>query len=111
MATTAGMLFIVGIPLLFLVVLIAARDAGVQKKWKHCLRFPDHRAVLLKEAKEDADVLGHFWTLDKDGDGEHSIEEEKHAIYEFLRRKNMRNHRNYERIGFIYYSYREEGWW
>jgi len=111
MATTAGMLFIVGIPLLFLVVLIAARDAGVQKKWKHCLRFPDHRAVLLKEAKEDADVLGHFWTLDKDGDGEHSIEEEKHAIYEFLRRKNMRNHRNYERIGFIYYSYREEVWW
>merc|ERR1712072_8322 len=28
-----------------------------------------------------------------------------------LRRKNMRSHRNYERIGFIYYSYREECWW
>merc|ERR1711871_709510 len=110
-ATTAGMLFIVGIPLLFLVVLISARDFGIKKRWKHCLRFPDHRAALLKEAKEDADVLGHFWTLDRDGDGQHSLLEEKHAIYEYLRRKNMRNHRNYERIGFIYYSYREEVWW
>ena len=110
-ATVAGIVFIVGIPLLFIVVLVAARDAGIKKKWEHCLRFPDHRAALLKEAKEDAEVLGHFWSLDKDGDGQHSLHEEKIAIYEFLRRKNMRNHRNYERIGFIYYSYREEVWW
>jgi hypothetical protein len=42
---------------------------------------------MLHEAKEDADMLGEFWTLDKDGDGEHTIEEEEVAIKHYLRRK------------------------
>ena len=35
----------------------------------------------------------------------------KWATILYLQRKNMRNHRNYERLGFIYYSYKEECWW
>lgn len=111
LAATAGALFIVGIPVIFMSVLVFARNQGVKKKWAHCIRFPDHKKSLLQEAKEDADVLGQFWTLDKDGDGDHTIEEEKEAVCLYLRRKNMRNHRNYERLGFIYYSYKEECWW
>jgi len=111
LAASAGALFIVGIPALFLGVLVSARNRGVEKTWAHCIRFPDHKKSLLQEAKEDADVLGQFWTLDKDADGDYTIKEEKEAVCLYLRRKNMRNHRNYERLGFIYYSYKEECWW
>ena len=37
--------------------------------------------------------------------------EKKNAITTYLRRKNMRFHRTYQRLGFIFYSYREECWW
>jgi hypothetical protein len=55
-------------------------------------------------------MLGEFWTLDKDGDGEHTIEEEEVAIKHYLRRKNMRFYRTYDRLGFIYYAYKEDEW-
>ena len=62
---------------------------------------------LLREAKEDAKASGRYWTLDQDGDGSTTIKEKKVAILTYLRRKNMRFHRTYTRLGFIYYSYRE----
>eukprot|EP00949_MAST-11_sp_MAST-11-sp1_P005366 g5366.t1 len=110
-AFIAGMGFIAGIPALFLLVLYRAREKGIRKQWTVCMRFPKRRELLLKEAEEDARANGEFWSLDADGDGDHTLKEEEHAIKTFLRRVNMRFHRTYERLGFIYYSYTESTWW
>ena len=110
-AAVSGGLVIVGVPFIFIYVLVLARDVGVVKIWKNCLRFPKRQEQLLREAKEDAEASGRYWTLDKDGDGSTTLSEKKDAIVTYLRRKNMRFHRTYQRLGFIYYSYREECWW
>jgi hypothetical protein len=107
----AGLIFVVGIPALFLILLKRARELDVAKNWAIGVRFPKKRQLLLKEAKEDADLHQEFWTLDKDGDGEHTIKEEEVAVKHFLRRKNMRFYRTYDRLGFIYYAYKEDIWW
>lgn len=64
-AATAGLSFVVGIPILFLALLYNAREANVDKLWASCLRFPGKRKQLLKEAKADADIHGQFWTVDR----------------------------------------------
>ena len=110
-AAIAGGTVIIGVPLTFIIALIRARDKGVSKIWRACLRFPDRQERLLKEAKEDARASGFFWTMDKDGDGQTTLVEKRNAIKAYLRRKNMRFHRTYQRLGFIYYSYTEECWW
>merc|ERR1711871_1105996 len=110
-ALITGGVFIVGVPTLFLAMLIKARENGVKKIWRTCERFPKRKDKLLKEAHEDAKAQGRFWTLDKDGDGEHTDREVKDAILYYLRQRNMRFHRTYQRLGFIYYSYRESCWW
>eukprot|EP00945_MAST-04E_sp_MAST-4E-sp1_P006379 g6379.t1 len=110
-AIVAGLIFVVGIPALFLILLKRARELDVAKNWAIGVRFPKKRQLLLKEAKEDADLHQEFWTLDKDGDGEHTIKEEEVAVKHFLRRKNMRFYRTYDRLGFIYYAYKEDIWW
>jgi hypothetical protein len=109
-AIIAGIIFVIGIPVLFLVLLKTERERDVEKNWAVAKRFPKKRQMMLHEAKEDADMLGEFWTLDKDGDGEHTIEEEEVAIKHYLRRKNMRFYRTYDRLGFIYYAYKEDEW-
>lgn len=110
-AIIAGILYIIGIPVLFLSLLYNAREHHVARHWRSCLRFPEKRKQLLKEAKADAEICGEFWTVDKDGDGDQEIEEEEKAIKTFLRRKNMRFHRTYNRLGFLYYAYNEHHWW
>ena len=52
----------------------------------------------------------HF-QLDKDGDGDPSMEEKKAVVIQYLQRKNMRFHRTFERLGFLYYAYHENQWW
>eukprot|EP00946_MAST-07B_sp_MAST-7B-sp1_P003604 g3604.t1 len=110
-AAVAGGSVIVGVPLIFITVLLRARDRGVAKIWRACLRFPKRQEQLLREAKEDAKASGFFWTMDRDGDGQTTLAEKREAIKNYLRRKNMRFHRTYQRLGFIYYSYREGCWW
>ena len=110
-AIIAGVLFVIGIPAFFLVVLKRAREKDIEKQWAIAVRYPKKRQLLLREAKEDADLHSEFWTLDKDGDGEHTIDEEEVAVKHFLRRKNMRFYRTYDRLGFIYYAYKEDIWW
>lgn len=110
-AIIAGIFFVIGIPTFFLVVLKRAREKDIEKQWAIAVRYPKKRQLLLREAKEDADLHSEFWTLDKDGDGEHTIDEEEVAVKHFLRRKNMRFYRTYDRLGFIYYAYKEDIWW
>jgi hypothetical protein len=110
-AAVAGGSVIVGVPLIFVFVLLRAREKGVAKIWRACLRFPKRQEQLLREAKEDAKASGVFWTMDKDGDGQTTLAEKRAAIKAYLRRKNMRFHRTYQRLGFIYFSYREDCWW
>merc|ERR1711968_236630 len=83
---------------------------GVEKNWAIAKRYPKKLQVLLQEAKEDADMLGEYWSLDKDRDGEETIVEKEVAVKHYLRRKNMRFYRTYDRLGFIYYAYKEDVW-
>jgi len=66
---------------------------------------------LIKEAEEDAKIMKEHFQLDKDGDGDPSMEEKKAVVIQYLQRKNMRFHRTFERLGFLYYAYHENQWW
>jgi len=109
-AIVAGIVFVIGIPVLFLVLLKTERERDVEKNWAIAKRYPKKLQILLQEAKEDADMLGEYWSLDKDRDGEETIVEKEVAVKHYLRRKNMRFYRTYDRLGFIYYAYKEDVW-
>jgi predicted outer membrane repeat protein len=104
-------LFVVGIPVLFIVLLWKARNEKIAALWHACKMSPKRLEQVLKEAEADAELLREHWQLDKDGDGDPTPEEKKAAALTYLRRKNMRHHLTFERLGFLYYSYNEKHWW
>ena len=65
---------------------------------------PKRLEQVLKEAEADSELLREHWRLDKDGDGDPTPDEKKAAALTYLRRKNMRHHLTFERLGFLYYS-------
>ena len=76
-----------------------------------CEQSPKRLVQLIKEAEEDAKIMKEHFQLDKDGDGDPSMEEKKAVVIQYLQRKNMRFHRTFERLGFLYYAYHENNWW
>ena len=76
-----------------------------------CEQSPKRLVQLIKEAEEDAKIMKEHFQLDKDGDGDPSMEEKKAVVIQYLQRKNMRFHRTFERLGFLYYAYHENQWW
>ena len=110
-AAGAGVVFVWGIPALFFYLLWKARNTKVARNWEDCIQSPKRLTQLLKEAEEDAKIMREHFQLDKDGDGDPSMEEKKYVVENYLKRKNMRFHRTYERLGFLYYAYNEDHWW
>ena len=110
-AAGAGVLFVAGIPFLFYFLLWKARNRDITHQWYDCEKSPKRLTQVLKEAEEDAKIMREHWVLDKDGDGDPTLDEKKHAVVKYFQRKNMRFHRTYERLGFLYYSYNETHWW
>ena len=97
-------MFVVGIPVLFIVLLWKARNEKIAALWHACKMSPKRLEQVLKEAEADSELLREHWRLDKDGDGDPTPDEKKAAALTYLRRKNMRHHLTFERLGFLYYS-------
>lgn len=110
-AITALLVFVIGIPSLFFSLMWKARNQDIGLRWNACEQSSRKLHQYLKEAEEDAIMLREHWQLDKDGDGDPTDEEKKSAVIDYLRRKNMRFHRTFERLGFLYYAYNERHWW
>merc|ERR1711968_386203 len=98
-------LYVIGIPVLFITILWRARNNGVAWKLRMCQINKDVESRMLKEAKIDAKLSREHWMdplTDKD---------RKKACRQYQQRINFRSHRVYNRLGFIYYAYNEESWW
>lgn len=108
-AIGATVLYVIGIPALFMKLLVNARNKGVNRIWDQCHGHKEggekRREQLLAEAKADADISGLFWQTPI------GLKEEEKAVKSYLRRRNLRFHRTHERLGFIYYAYNEDKWW
>ena len=98
-------LYVIGIPVLFITILWRARNNGVAWKLRMCQINKDVESRMLKEAKIDAKLSREHWMdplTDKD---------RRKACRQYQQRINFRSHRVYNRLGFIYYAYNEESWW
>lgn len=101
------LLYVVGIPALFGVLLHRARNKDVEERLQFILQRSSkaERRSVLRIAKEDALTHDLNWR-----DPRNEQEEEK-AIRLLLQRKNMRLNKTRDRLGFIYVNFREEVWW
>ena len=61
--------------------------------------------MALAEARIDAQLSREFWVKPM------GVLEEQKACVRYFRRKNFRDHRVKDRLGFIYYRYNERVWW
>ena len=97
--------FVAGVPILFVVLLWKARTNGVGWKWKQCAKSIHRKRMALAEAQIDAQLSREFWVKPM------GVLEEQRACVRYFRRKNFRDHRVKDRLGFIYYRYNERVWW
>jgi hypothetical protein len=104
-ALAAMLVYVVGVPILFFAVLFRARREGVPWNMHLSARNDKRREHMLKEAAIDAKINMEFWATPC------TREDEMAAIRAFLERRNLRGHKTYNRLGFIYYAYREDSWW
>jgi hypothetical protein len=104
-ALAAMLVYVVGVPILFFAVLYQARCAGVSWNMHLSTLNDKRREHFLKEAAIDAKISMEFWAVPC------TREDELKAIHAFLERRNLRGHKTYNRLGFIYYAYKEDCWW
>ena len=103
-AITALVVYVAGVPSLFFYVLYKARGGNVNWNMDVAKKNEKRKKHFLKEAEIDAKISMKFWAEPL------TLEDELKAIKAFLERRNMRDHINYNRIGFIYYAYDEDAW-
>jgi hypothetical protein len=104
-ANAAIFLYVVGCPFAFFYMLWSARNADVALLWDTAVVNEDRMKQLLREAKQESSVVGLFW---RDPD---TLEDQKKVVLAYLRRRNLRSHKNQNRLGFLYYAYNENRWW
>jgi hypothetical protein len=103
-AILALVLYVAGVPFLFFYVLYKARAGNVKWNMDVSMKNEKRKNHFLKEAEIDAKISMKFWATPI------TREDELKAIKAFLERRNLRDHINYNRIGFIYYAYHEDAW-
>ena len=97
--------YVIGIPALFFTILWRAREDGVAWKLRMCGVNKDVEKQLVKEAEIDAKLMMEPWMEPQ------NAKETSQVVKLYLRRRNFRSHRTYNRLGFIYYAYNENVWW
>merc|ERR1712072_1481686 len=104
-ALAAMFVYVIGVPILFFTVLYKARCDGVSWNMHLSTLNDKRREHFLKEAAIDAKINMEFWAVPC------TREDELKVIQAFLERRNLRGHKTYNRLGFIYYAYKEDSWW
>lgn len=105
LAVIAMLLFVIGIPVLFFVMLYRARENGIAWKWRCCQDNEHLKKHLIGEARADAEISNEFFQEPINS------AEERACVTRFLRRLNFRGHRTYSSLGFIYFAYSDRCWW
>merc|ERR1711871_1608483 len=98
-------LYIVGIPLLFFILLLNARNAGIAKIWKNIRNNDNRKQFWLAHAKAEKAAQNELWQDPK------TEKETKRIIITYMKKTNLRSHKAQARFGFICEAYKEKAWW
>jgi hypothetical protein len=98
-------MYVVGIPVAFFVLLHQAINRGLKQRWLDCQRNPRKLLTLLKEAEIDAHLTRRTYYKPTNS------RERKDVAIHYLRIHNMNHHKTIERMGFIYSAYKPSLWW
>jgi hypothetical protein len=99
------LVYIIGVPKLFLILLLNMRNAFVKENALEISVNEKMKKKFLRLTKADHEERGHHWTKIK------NRRDELNRISSYLQRLNLRDERNRSRLGFLYRFYKEEYFW
>eukprot|EP00942_MAST-04A_sp_MAST-4A-sp1_P013143 g13143.t1 len=105
LALACVFVYIVGIPLLFFILLLNARNAGINKIWKNIKNNENRKQFWLAHAKAEKEAQNELWQDPK------TEKEIKEIIVGYMKKTNLRSHKAQARFGFICEAYTERAWW
>lgn len=104
-AVACVILYVLGIPMFFLIMLMRARNAGVNAVWKSVEKNENRKQFWLAHAKAEKEAQNELWQDPT------SPLETKNIICDYIRMRNLRSHKAQARFGFICEAYEEKAWW